>query len=151
MKFTSLTPRERDVLRLVPTGMRNKQIAKKLGITERTVKHHRGQGMHKLGAVNVAELVGLVRDGLDVEDPIRSALVNARRLLLAISRAEIRGGHHVGAAIRQITKAIKANERCSRARGILRRHLAFRHGQNLSRPPEILHSARIARCEQVSS
>ena len=31
MKFTSLTPRERDVPRLVPSGMRNKQIAKKLG------------------------------------------------------------------------------------------------------------------------
>jgi DNA-binding CsgD family transcriptional regulator len=111
MKSTSLTPREQDVLRLVPTGMRNKQIAKKLGITERTVKHHRGRGMRKLGVVNVAQLVGLVRDGLDVEDPIQSALVNARRLLLAISGFEPRGARHVRAAIRQITKAIQANER----------------------------------------
>jgi DNA-binding NarL/FixJ family response regulator len=49
MKFTSLTPRERDVLRLVPTGMRNKQIAKKLGITEGTVKLYRGRGCVNLG------------------------------------------------------------------------------------------------------
>ena len=77
MKFTSLTPRERDVPRLVPSGMRNKQIAKKLGITERTVKLHRSLGMRKLGVVNAAELVGLVRDGLDVEDPIRSSLKTA--------------------------------------------------------------------------
>jgi len=91
MKFTSLTPRERDVLRLVPTGMRNKQIAKKLGITEGTVKLHRGRGMLKLGVVNATELVGLVRDGLDVEDPIRSSLKNACRLLLALSNLDMRG------------------------------------------------------------
>jgi DNA-binding CsgD family transcriptional regulator len=116
MKFTTLTPRERDVLRLVPTGLRNKQIAKKLGITERTVKHHRGRGMRKLGVVNVAELVGLVRDGLDVEDPIRSALVNARRLLETLSDADMRGARHVRAAIRQITKAIEMNSAAQRLR-----------------------------------
>jgi DNA-binding CsgD family transcriptional regulator len=116
MKFTTLTPRERDVLRLVPTGMRNKQIAKKLAITERTVKHHRGRGMRKLGVVNVAELVGLVRDRLDVEDPIRSALVNARRLLETLSDAEMRGARHVRAAIRQITKAIEMNSAAQRLR-----------------------------------
>ena len=111
MKFTSLTPRERDVLRLVATGMRNKQIAKKLGITEGTVKLYRGRGMLKLGVVNATELVGLVRDGLDVEDPIRSSLKNARRLLLALSNLDMRGTVHVRAAIRQITKAIQANKR----------------------------------------
>ena len=116
MKFTTLTPRERDVLRLVPTGLRNKQIAKKLGITERTVKHHRGRGMRMLGVVNVAELVGLVRDGLDVEDPIRSALVNARRLLETLSDADMRGARHVRAAIRQITKAIEMNSAAQRLR-----------------------------------
>jgi DNA-binding CsgD family transcriptional regulator len=116
MKFTTLTPRERDVLRLVPTGLRNKQIAKKLGITERTVKHHRGRGMRKLGVVNVAELVGLVRDGLDVEDPIRSALVNARRLLETLSDTDMRGARHVRAAIRQITKAIEMNSAAQRLR-----------------------------------
>jgi DNA-binding CsgD family transcriptional regulator len=108
MKSTSLTPRERDVLRLVPTGMRNKQIAKKLQITERTVKHHRGQGMHKLGGINAVQFVGLVRDGLDIEDPIRSALENSRRLLESLANVDMRGTAHVRAAIRQIAKAIKA-------------------------------------------
>jgi hypothetical protein len=67
--------------------------------------------MHKLGVVNVAKLVGLVRNGLDVEDPIRSALVNARRLLLAIADADMRGARHLRSAIRQITKAIEAHSR----------------------------------------
>jgi DNA-binding CsgD family transcriptional regulator len=109
MKFTSLTPREREVLRLVATGKRNKQIAKKLRITERTVKHHRARGMRKLGVANAAQLVGLVRDGLDVEEPIRSSLENASRLLLALSNLDMRGTVHVRAAIRQIAQAIKAN------------------------------------------
>lgn len=108
MKFTSLTPRENDVLQLVPTGMRNKQIAKKLRITERTVKQHRGQGMRKLGVANAAQLVGLVRDGFDVEDPIRSALENARRLLESLASVDMPGMAHVQVAIRQIAKAIKA-------------------------------------------
>jgi len=72
--------------------------------------------MRKLGVVNVAELVGLVRDGLDVEDPIRSALVNARRLLETLSDADMRGARHVRAAIRQITKAIEMNSAAQRLR-----------------------------------
>jgi hypothetical protein len=103
------------VLRLVATGIRNKQIAKKLGITVGTVKHHRGQGMRKLGIVSVVELVRLVRDKLDLEDPIHSALERARRLLLAISGSELRGARHVRAAIRQITKATEMNPAGHRA------------------------------------
>jgi FixJ family two-component response regulator len=53
----SLTPRERQVLQLVVTGLLNKQIAHELGIREVTVKIHRGQVMHKLQAESVAELV----------------------------------------------------------------------------------------------
>jgi FixJ family two-component response regulator len=53
----SLTPREREVLAWLITGMLNKQIACATGITERTVKAHRGQVMQKLGAGSVAELV----------------------------------------------------------------------------------------------
>jgi FixJ family two-component response regulator len=55
----SLTPRELEVFRWIITGMLNKQIAWSLGITERTIKAHRGQIMHKLDAVSVAELVRL--------------------------------------------------------------------------------------------
>jgi FixJ family two-component response regulator len=74
MRSKSLTPREREVLRLVATGMLNKQIAGEFGITEGTVKQHRASVMRKLHVVSVADLVRLVDNGLDAEDPITSAL-----------------------------------------------------------------------------
>lgn len=58
-RFATLTSRERDVLRLVVTGLLNKQIAGELGIAERTVKIHRGHVMRKMEAGSVAELVRL--------------------------------------------------------------------------------------------
>ena len=54
-----LTPREKEILRYVVTGMLNKQIALKLDIAEKTVKVHRGRVMEKLGVDSVAELVRL--------------------------------------------------------------------------------------------
>jgi FixJ family two-component response regulator len=56
-RFDTLTPRERDVLRLVLQGLLNKQIAAELGISEKTVKFHRGRVMDKTQAGSVAELV----------------------------------------------------------------------------------------------
>jgi RNA polymerase sigma factor (sigma-70 family) len=56
-RMASLTPREREVLRLVVTGMLNKQIADTLDIAEKTVKVHRGRVMEKMQAGSVAELV----------------------------------------------------------------------------------------------
>jgi FixJ family two-component response regulator len=56
-RFEALTPRERQVLELVVTGMLNKQIASALGIQEVTVKIHRRQVMHKTAAQSVADLV----------------------------------------------------------------------------------------------
>ena len=56
-RFSTLTPRERDVLRLVLQGLLNKQIAAELGISEKTVKFHRGRVMDKTQAGSVAELV----------------------------------------------------------------------------------------------
>lgn len=53
----SLTPREREVMTYVISGMLNKQIAAELNISLETVKVHRGRVMHKLGVVSVAELV----------------------------------------------------------------------------------------------
>ena len=60
-RFATLTSRERDVLRLVVTGLLNKQIAGELGIAEKTVKIHRGQVMHKMEAGSVAELVPMAQ------------------------------------------------------------------------------------------
>ena len=56
-RFALLTPREREVCNLVVSGLRNKQIADRLGTAEKTVKIHRGQVMHKLRVRSVVELV----------------------------------------------------------------------------------------------
>jgi len=50
-----LTPRENEILPYIITGMLNKQIASKLGISEKTVKVHRGRIMEKLDVSSVAE------------------------------------------------------------------------------------------------
>jgi FixJ family two-component response regulator len=55
--FDSLTAREREILTLVTAGLMNKQIAAEIGITEITVKVHRGNVMRKMGAKSLAQLV----------------------------------------------------------------------------------------------
>jgi FixJ family two-component response regulator len=55
--FETLTQREREVMGLVAAGLMNKQIAGELGISEITVKIHRGQVMRKMGARSLADLV----------------------------------------------------------------------------------------------
>jgi two-component system sensor kinase FixL len=56
-KVGKLTPREIEIMDLVVQGMRNKQIAGTLGISEKTVKVHRGHVMQKVGARTVADLI----------------------------------------------------------------------------------------------
>jgi DNA-binding NarL/FixJ family response regulator len=55
----ALSERERSVLRLVAEGLPNKQIARALSITERTVKFHLASAFHKLGAENRAQAVAV--------------------------------------------------------------------------------------------
>jgi FixJ family two-component response regulator len=55
--FESLTPREREVIALVTAGLMNKQIAAELGVSEITVKIHRGHVMKKMKARSLADLV----------------------------------------------------------------------------------------------
>jgi FixJ family two-component response regulator len=63
--YASLTPREQEVMKLVVSGMLNKQVGLKLGISEITVKAHRGKMMQKMKADSIADLVKMaVRLGL---------------------------------------------------------------------------------------
>lgn len=70
-RFDSLTSREREVMKLVVSGLLNKQIAADVGISEITVKIHRGNAMRKMKANSLAELVraaerlGLPHEGLN--------------------------------------------------------------------------------------
>ena len=57
VSFETLTPREQEIMGLVTAGLMNKQIAAEIGVTEVTVKLHRGNMMRKMGAKSLAELV----------------------------------------------------------------------------------------------
>ena len=67
-RYESLTPREREVTRLVVSGLLNKQIAGELGTSEITVKTQRGQVMQKMGADSLADLVRMA-ERLGVRSP----------------------------------------------------------------------------------
>jgi FixJ family two-component response regulator len=77
-RFASLTPRERDVLAWVVSGLLNKQVGAELGMTEATVKAHRGQVMQKMKADSLADLVRIAAR-LDLPLPSRSSGLPARR------------------------------------------------------------------------
>jgi FixJ family two-component response regulator len=65
--FDNLTVQERKVALLVVTGKLNKQIAAELGLSEATIKLHRGRVMKKMGALNLVDLVRMV-DRLATDD-----------------------------------------------------------------------------------
>jgi FixJ family two-component response regulator len=56
-RFETLTPREREVMALVASGLRNKQVAYQLQVEEITVKIHRGRAMKRMEARSLADLV----------------------------------------------------------------------------------------------
>ncbi len=55
--FASLTTREQEIMKRVVTGMSNKLIARELGVSPRTVEHHRAHVMEKTGSRSLAELI----------------------------------------------------------------------------------------------
>jgi FixJ family two-component response regulator len=63
--FATLTPREKEVMALVTSGLMNKQVAAEIGLSEITVKIHRGHMMRKMGARSLADLVRMA-DALDI-------------------------------------------------------------------------------------
>jgi FixJ family two-component response regulator len=67
--YDSLTAREREVMALVTTGLMNKQVAGQLGISEITVKIHRGHVMEKMGARSLAELVKMSQAIQPIQTP----------------------------------------------------------------------------------
>ena len=64
-RFETLTPRERQIMALVTAGLMNKEVAFRIGISEMTVKIHRGHMMRKMGMKSLADLV-LVAEALGV-------------------------------------------------------------------------------------
>jgi FixJ family two-component response regulator len=64
-RFESLTPREQEVMSLVTAGLMNKQVAAEMGVSEITVKVHRGNVMRKMKANSLADLV-MIADMLGI-------------------------------------------------------------------------------------
>ena len=60
-RYKLLTPREREVFPRVTSGLLNKQIAAELGASEKTIKVHRGQVMHKMEAESLADLIRMAQ------------------------------------------------------------------------------------------
>jgi FixJ family two-component response regulator len=76
-RYSCLSPREREVMALVVAGLPNKQVGSELGISEITVKAHRGSMMRKMKVESLAELVSIAAR-LRLTRPTGSALRLAR-------------------------------------------------------------------------
>jgi FixJ family two-component response regulator len=85
MRIAGLTPRELQVLRLLTTGMLNKQIAAELGTTEKTVKTHRKRVLVKMGVRSATALVNLLYRG-KAQANVLSQSLDVRDKAAALSR-----------------------------------------------------------------
>jgi FixJ family two-component response regulator len=86
-RFARLTPRELEVLRHVLSGAKNKQIAARLGINERTVKLHRKSVITKVGVRSTATLASRVHEAGILEPDIQDQLVHGR--IVSANRADV--------------------------------------------------------------
>ncbi|MEE4378050.1 MAG: response regulator [Candidatus Competibacteraceae bacterium] len=71
-RYSLLSQREVEVLRLLVVGMKNKELARTLGISPRTVETHRAHIMYKMGATSLAELAQMAVH-LHLDPPVRSS------------------------------------------------------------------------------
>jgi DNA-binding NarL/FixJ family response regulator len=94
---TRLSAREAEVLGLVATGLANKQIARRLGITERTVKAHLTAVYQQLGVTDRTQAALWAREHLPPSEP-RSARLEAAELVAAVVVADVVSGRVVVAA-----------------------------------------------------
>lgn len=86
-RLETLSQRERQVMALVTTGMLNKQVGNVLGVTEITVKVHRGAAMRKMGARSLADLVRMADSiGDDLQPPPRNGCSTPARSAAAADR-----------------------------------------------------------------
>lgn len=85
--WQKLTIREREVLSFIIDGFLNKQIAAELGISEKTIKVHRGRVMKKMQVASFAELVRLA-ERASIAETLSNGYLGGR------SRLTVNGGHH---------------------------------------------------------
>jgi FixJ family two-component response regulator len=89
-RYASLTPREREVLSLVVSGLLNKQAAAQLGISEVTLQIHRGQVMRKMEAESLADLVRMgVKLGIATRTSVEERIGIALGSVMRSARAQL--------------------------------------------------------------
>jgi FixJ family two-component response regulator len=88
--FETLSPREREVMALVTSGLMNKQVAAKTGLAESTVKIHRGHVMRKMGARSLADLIKMA-EIIDVTVSDIAPRVNSRSHPTPVRRTLVSG------------------------------------------------------------
>lgn len=102
-RYSSLTHRETEVMQLVLDGMLNKEIARALGISEKTVKVHRSRVMTKMGARRVANLVHFAMLLGDATDEEQGQEADSRHTAARVGRRAARGSDAYAADARHST------------------------------------------------